>query len=249
MSDTTQEPAITKESLNEAAAAFLTGKSVGNPEAQDFKTEQTTEPAEETMEDSGNSPEEEVVDETDDVESDDNDTDEEGSESDESDDNLQDAIKQTERKLKKKYLSQVSKKDKQVKQLEAKLAQLREWYDSDELEVIDSMVEKKIAERDRLIQEKREETMFFNKNPDAQKFKEDLKDLKNKSPELSWDFIYKWYTWMNSEKTPKAAPQNKSVTGWLPAWAVEDRPQDMSLEQLKEKLRGSDELKAFSGQY
>jgi len=181
--------------LNDEAIAALGGTSPNTPEVES-KPDQTAEPevaeateevTDEVIEDVEEAAEEDVDDSTETEEETSSEEETESEEEDQTDKVVEEALKKQKKQIRKQLLSQVSKKDKEIQALKSKLDEKLAEMDSNEVDVIDQIVETKIQEKEAVRIQKREETIFFKNRPEMTDMKEALTSIRDDFPNMSWE--------------------------------------------------------------
>lgn len=104
------------------------------------------------------------------------------------------------------------------------LADLREKYEEDDLEVIQKIIDKKLKSHDAGKLEQREENIFLKNHPettDAQ-----LKHIKFMQNEFGYSLKYAYEITFWGAKAAKQAPKNHSISGWQGTWPAPAKKDD-----------------------
>lgn len=106
---------------------------------------------------------------------------------------IDEKLNERERELKKKYLSQVSKKDKELKDLQAKLEEIKSTKPQEEFEAIEKIVENKLLEKEKARIEEKEKNSLFKNNPNLETHRTEIEAIKADYPTMSWDAARRFY--------------------------------------------------------
>lgn len=125
--------------------------------------------------------------------------------------------KEVERELKKKYLSQVNKKDKELQATKEQLDSLKAaWYDDDSIEAVRKIVKAELMQESMTKLEITEKNNFIKKfNPDKTELKQ-VEEIKADFPSMSWEAARKFYY---ANEKPEALIKPKSPNLWI-SWDV-----------------------------
>jgi hypothetical protein len=112
---------------------------------------------------------------------------------------VQEELERKEKELKKKYLSQVNKKDKELKELQVQLEELKKGKPIEDLETIEKIVQSKILEAERIRIDEKEKNSLFRSNPDLETYRNSIEQIKKEYPTMSWEAAKRFYFSLNDE--------------------------------------------------
>lgn len=136
-----------------------------------------------------------------------------------------------EKEMRKKYLSQVSKKDKELKEALERIETLKGNYDESSLDDIEAILDYKLAKKERASLAEKEEKIFYSNNPEAKSYKEDIDAIIDKNPSLSYEFVYNGLLGVNGKGQNTQSSQNLNIGGQPPK-AINNPQQDYTKEEL-----------------
>lgn len=148
----------------------------------------------------------------------------------------EDAIrKQIEKEMKKKYISQVSIKDKEAKRLQEELNILKQWFSDDGwLDVVDKLIEAKIAQKEIKQLEEIEKKSFLNEYKEANAFLNEIEEIKADFPNMSWERAYQNWKLDNPERAGSKKSNNTPLSGTVPSSVSSVKATDaMSNDELR----------------
>jgi exonuclease VII large subunit len=130
---------------------------------------------------------------------------------------VQEELERKEKELKKKYLSQVNKKDKELKELQVQLEELKKGKPIEDLETIEKIVQSKILEAERIRIDEKEKNSLFRSNPDLETYRNSIEQIKKEYPTMSWEAAKRFYFSLNDEVI-QPWPSNKNLN-----WNISER--------------------------